>query len=291
MSLVIDRLAIIGVGLIGGSLARALRERGAVKYVVGCGRDAANLQRALELGVIDEACHDPLEAVRGADIVVVAVTLGATGDILARIGPGLGPDTVVTDVGSAKACVIDAARQHLPGACNRFVAGHPIAGGEKSGVEAANGALYVKHRVILTPMPENSEAALARIRLMWETVGADVTEMDAALHDEVLAATSHLPHLLAYALVDCLIDLGKPVNVFDFAAGGFRDITRIASSNPAMWRDISLANRTALLSVCDRFEQTLSTLRGLLEAGDGAGLEAEFGRAKAARDDFLRRRT
>lgn len=291
MSFAIERLAIIGVGLIGGSLARALRERGAVKHVVGCGRDPVNLRRALELGVIDEAHHDPLEAVRGADVVVVAVTLGATGDILARIAPGLGPDALVTDVGSAKACVVAAARQHLPGACARFVAGHPIAGGEKSGVDAANGALYEKHRVILTPMPENSPVALARIRLMWETVGAEVFEMDAALHDEVLAATSHLPHLLAYALVDCLIDLGKPVDVFDFAAGGFRDLTRIASSSPAMWRDISLANRTALLSVCDRFEQTLATLRGLLAAGDGAGLEAEFGRAKAARDDFLRRRT
>lgn len=291
MSPAIDRLAIIGVGLIGGSLARALRERGAVKHVVGCGRDAGNLRRALELGVIDEACHDPLEAVRGADVVVVAVTLGATGDILARIAPGLGPETLVTDVGSAKGCVIDAARQHLGAACERFVAGHPIAGGEKSGVDAANGALYVKHRVILTPMAENAPAALARIRLMWETVGADVFEMDAILHDDVLAATSHLPHLLAYALVDCLIDLDKPVDVFDFAAGGFRDLTRIASSNPAMWRDISLANRTALLSVCERFEHTLSTLRGLLEAGDGAGLEAEFARAKAARDDFLRRRT
>lgn len=290
MSLAIDRLAIIGVGLIGGSLARALRERGAVKHVVGCGRDAANLRRALELGVIDEAHHDPLEAVRGADVVVVAVTLGATGDILARIAPGLGPDTLVTDVGSAKACVVDAARQHLAGACARFVAGHPIAGGEKSGVDAANAALYEKHRVILTPMPENSRDALARIRLMWETVGADVFEMDAVLHDEVLAATSHLPHLLAYALVDCLVDLGKPVDVFDFAAGGFRDLTRIASSNPAMWRDIALANRTALLSVCDRFEQTLAGLRGLLEAGDGAGLEVEFGRAKAARDEFMRRR-
>ena len=291
MSLTIDRLAVIGVGLIGGSLARGLRERGAVKQVVGCGRDAGNLQRALELGVIDEACHDPLEAVRGADVVVVAVTLGATGEILARIAPGLGPDTVVTDVGSAKRCVIDAARRHLPDACARFIAGHPIGGGEKSGVEASNGGLYQKHRVILTPMPENDPGALARVRLMWETVGADVFEMDAMLHDEVLAATSHLPHLLAYALVDCLIDLGKPVDVFDFAAGGFRDFTRIASSNPSMWRDISLANRAALLSVCDRFERTLAVLRSLLEAGDGAGLEAEFGRAKAARDDFMRRRT
>lgn len=290
MSVSIGRLAIIGVGLIGGSLARALRERGAVAHVVGCGRDAGNLQRALELKVIDEATHDPVAAVRGADVVVIAVTLGATGDILARIAPGLGPDTIVTDVGSAKRCVIDAARTHLPQGCARFIAGHPIAGAEKSGVEAARADLYEKHRVILTPLPENLPAALASVRAMWETVGADVFEMDAGLHDEVLAATSHLPHLLAFALVNCLLDLGKPVNVFDFAAGGFRDFTRIASSNPAMWRDISMANREGLLAVCDRFEATLAGLRQALEAGDGAALEAEFGRAKAARDAFLQRK-
>lgn len=285
----IGRLAVLGVGLIGGSLARALRERGAVGHVVGCGRDPENLRRALELGVIDEATHDPLAAVRGADVVVVAVTLGATGPILARIAPGLGPETLVTDVGSAKRCVIEAAREHLPD-CSRFVAGHPIAGGEKSGVEAASGSLYERHRVILTPMPENRPAALARIRSMWETVGAEVVEMDAALHDQVLAATSHLPHLLAYALVDCLVDLDSPLDVFDYAAGGFRDFTRIASSNPAMWRDISLANREALLAVCDRFEQTLASMRRQLERGEGEALEAEFARAKAARDAFLLKR-
>jgi len=284
------RLAILGVGLIGGSLARALRERGAVESVVGCGRDRGNLERALELGVIDAWTHDPLEAVRGADIVVVAVTLGATADILARIAPGLSPQAIVTDVGSAKRCVIDAARAQLPSQLPRFVAGHPIAGAERSGVEASKADLYVRHRVILTPTAETDPAALARVRALWECVGAEVFDMDADLHDEVLAATSHLPHLLAYALVNCLLDLGKPVNVFDFAAGGFRDFTRIASSNPAMWRDISLENRTALLAVCTRFEQTLATLRTALEAGDAQTLEAEFGRAKAARDDFMRRR-
>ncbi len=286
----IERLAILGVGLIGGSLASALRARGAVGHVVGCGRDPDNLRRAVELGVIDEYTHDPLEAVRGADVVVVAVTLGATGGILARIAPGLGPDTLVTDVGSAKCCVIDAAREHLPD-CSRFIAGHPIAGGEKSGVEAANARLYERHRVILTPLPENRPSALAAIRRMWETVGAEVTEMEPALHDQVLAATSHLPHLLAFALVDCLVDLDSPVDVFDYAAGGFRDFTRIASSNPAMWRDISLANRSALLAVCTRFEHTLAALRRQLETGDAAALEAEFARAKAARDAFLQKRS
>lgn len=290
MSASFGRLAILGVGLIGGSLARALRERGAVESVVGCGRDRGNLERALELGVIDAWSHDPLEAVRDADIVVVAVTLGATADILARIAPGLAPQAIVTDVGSAKRCVIDAARETLTTHLPRFVAGHPIAGAERSGVEASKADLYVRHRVILTPTAETDPAALARVRALWECVGAEVFDMDADLHDEVLAATSHLPHLLAYALVNCLLDLGKPVNVFDFAAGGFRDFTRIASSNPAMWRDISLENRTALLAVCTRFEQTLATLRTALEAGDAQTLEAEFGRAKAARDDFMRRR-
>ena len=291
MSFSVGRLVVIGVGLIGGSLARGLRARGAVGSIVGCGRDPGNLARALELGVIDEWTHDPGEAVRGADMVVVAVTLGATADILARIAPHLAPNAIVTDVGSAKRGVIEAARAQLSAHCSRFVAGHPIAGAEKSGVEAAKPGLYEHHRVILTPMPENDPQALATVRRMWELVGAEVFDMDPELHDEVLAATSHLPHLLAYALVNCLLDLGKPVDVFDFAAGGFRDFTRIASSNPAMWRDICVENRTALLAVCARFEQTLASLRAALEAGDAAALEAGFSRAKNARDDFMRRRT
>lgn len=285
------RLAIIGVGLIGGSLARALRARGAVDGVVGCGRERGNLERAVELGVIDTWTHDPAEAVRGADVVVVAVTLGATADILARIAPALSPQAIVTDVGSAKRCVIEAARAALPAPhYARFVAGHPIAGAEKSGVEAAKAELYERHCVILTPTADTDATALATVRRLWQCVGAEVCDMDADLHDEVLAATSHLPHLLAYALVDCLLDLDTPVDVFDFAAGGFRDFTRIASSSPAMWRDIAIENRTALLAVCTRFEQTLASLRQALEAGDAAALEAAFARAKRARDEFMRRR-
>jgi len=286
------RVAIIGVGLIGGSLACALRAQGAAEHVVGCGRDRGNLERAVELGVIDAWTHDPAEAVRGADLVVVAVTLGATADILARIAPALAPQAIITDVGSAKRCVLEAARAQLPPThYARFVAGHPIAGAEQSGVEAAKADLYVRHRVILTPVANTDREALATVRRLWECVGADVLDMDADLHDEVLAATSHLPHLLAYALVDCLLGLDSPVDVFDFAAGGFRDFTRIASSSPTMWRDIAIQNRRALLAVCTRFEATLATLRRAVEAGDAQALETAFARAKRARDDFVRRRT
>jgi prephenate dehydrogenase len=286
----IDTLCIIGVGLIGGSLARALRDAGLVRRVVGCGRDPGNLARAIELGVIDHAESDPAKAVAGADMVVVAVTLGATQDILSRIAPALDPAAIVTDVGSAKACVVAAARATLStAALPRFVPGHPIAGAEKSGVEASNARLFERHRVILTPIPEQSPDALSRVTRMWEAAGATVLNMDPDLHDQVLAATSHLPHLLAYAMVNCLLEMETPVDVFDYAAGGFRDFTRIASSNPPMWRDIALANAPALIAMCDRFERSLGSLREALERGDGSALEAAFARAKRARDDFMTR--
>lgn len=288
----IDTLCILGVGLIGGSLARALREAGLVRRVVGCGRDPGNLARAIELGVIDEAFHDPAQAVVGADLVVVAVTLGATGDILATIAPALKADAIVTDVGSAKACVIAAARQTLaPAALSRFVPGHPIAGAEKSGVEASKSDLFVRHRVILTPLPEQAATALSTVVAMWEATGAEVISMEAGFHDQVLAATSHLPHVLAYAMVNCLLDLETSVNVMDYAAGGFRDFTRIASSNPPMWRDIALNNAPALLAMIERFQTSLAQLREALEARDGVALERAFSRAKTARDDYLKRST
>ena len=285
----IDTLCILGVGLIGGSLARALREAGQVRRIVGCGRDRANLDRALALGVIDEATSDPALAVAGADMVVVAVTLGATRDILARIAPALRRDAIVTDVGSVKASVVEAARATLGDAFPRFVAGHPIAGGEKSGVEASSATLYRQHRVILTPHTTQDQRALEEVAAMWRASGATVSCMDAARHDEILAATSHLPHLLAYALVGCLLRLDGEESPFDYAAGGFRDFTRIASSNPAMWRDISLANAPALLAVCERFEQVLGEFRRAIANGDGAALENGFGQAKAARDEYLQR--
>lgn len=286
----IHRLAIIGVGLIGGSLASALRRRGLVGEVVGCGRDARNLQQGVALGVLDHYTHDPAAAAAGADMVVVAVTLGATRAILERIAPALDAASIVTDVGSTKASVVADARFALGKHFPRFVPGHPIAGGERSGVEASNPDLYERHRVILTPVEETAPAALAKVRAMWAATGAEVADMTPAHHDEVLAATSHLPHMLAYALVDCLASLGGGEgSILDYAAGGFRDFTRIASSNPEMWRDIALQNREALEVLCARFEANFRDLREAIARGDGAALEALFKRAKHVRDAYLQR--
>ena len=284
------RLTVIGVGLIGGSLARALRARGLVTEVLGCGRDLGNLQRGVELGVIDGYTTDPVAAVAEADLVVVATTLGATGEILQRIAPSLRPEALITDVGSTKQSVVVAARSALGANFPRFVPGHPIAGGEKSGVAAALPDLFVNHRVSLTPLPETAVSALAKIHAMWEAVGAVVSTMDVALHDEVLAATSHLPHMLAYALVDCLAAMSDSGAIFEYAGGGFRDFTRIASSSPDMWRDIALANREALSAVCTRFQATFSELQQAIATSDGAALHGLFTRAKLVRDEYLVRR-
>lgn len=284
------RAAIIGVGLIGGSLARALRGRGLVKEIVGCGRDEQNLARGVALNVIDRYTTSPREAVEHADLVVVAATLGATHAIFERIAPALAPQAVITDVGSTKRSVVEDARATLGTAFVRFVPGHPIAGGEKSGVEASTANLFERHRVILTPAPETNSDALATVRQMWQATGAQISLMDIDHHDEVLAATSHLPHMLAFALVDCLASAGDRGEIFDYAAGGFRDFTRIASSNPQMWRDIALANRVALTAMCSRFEITFAGLKEAIASQDGVALHAIFARAKLARDDYLVRR-
>ncbi|MBM4227357.1 MAG: prephenate dehydrogenase/arogenate dehydrogenase family protein [Gammaproteobacteria bacterium] len=286
----IQRLAIIGVGLIGGSLAAALRQRGLVREVVGCGRDARNLQQGVAMGVLDHYTHDAAEAAAGADMVVVAVTLGATRGILERIAPVLHPASIVTDVGSTKAGVVAAAREALDKHFPHFVPGHPIAGGERSGVEASNPDLYERHRIILTPVEETAPAALTAVRDMWAATGAEVVDMSPLHHDEILAATSHLPHMLAYALVDCLAGLGDGEGaILDYAAGGFRDFTRIASSNPEMWRDIALENREALEGLCARFETTFHDLRLAIARGDGPAMEALFTHAKQVRDAYLKR--
>ena len=282
----IERLAIIGVGLIGGSLALALRQGGACREVVGCGRNQANLDRAVALGVIDRYTHDPAEAVAGADMVLVAVPLGAMRAVFAAMRPGLSPETVVTDAGSAKASVVldaQAAWGELPAG---FVPGHPIAGTEQSGVEAAFPTLYQGRRVILTPLATSDEEAVARVRAMWETAGAVVESMSVAHHDEVLAATSHLPHMLAFGLVDSLARMRDNDEIFRYAAGGFRDFTRIASSDPVMWRDICLANRPALLDMLARYKEDLRLIEDAIEAADGEALLEIFTRAKAARDRF-----
>lgn len=282
----ISKLCIIGVGLIGGSVARALRECNCVDSIVGTGRQLENLQRAEELGVIDAYVQDPGKAVEDADIVLVAVPLGAMQSVFEQIGPHLSPQTIITDVGSAKQSVVAAAREVFNGLPSTFVPGHPIAGTEKSGVEASFAELFQHRRVILTPDAGTDPDALDRIKLLWQACGAQVMEMDPVHHDAVLAATSHLPHMLAYALVDTLARMDDSQEIFEYAAGGFRDFTRIASSDPVMWHDICLANRDQLIKVMRAFSDDLHRLCDAMEQGDGDFLKTTFNRAKSARDKF-----
>jgi prephenate dehydrogenase len=286
---VIDRLCIIGVGLIGGSLARALRTAGFCKEVVGGGRDPEHLQQAVELGVIDRFDTDLATAVAGADMVLVAVPLGAMQTVFSKIRDHLDENAVLTDAGSAKGSVIEAARQAFGSVPGWFVPGHPIAGTEHSGVAASLPDLYQNRRVILTPLVHTAAAAVERVRAMWEAAGAVVTEMDAAHHDAVLAATSHLPHVLAFTLVDSLARLGDTEELFAYAAGGFRDFTRIASSDPVMWRDICLANGDAIQLLIDRFIVDLQALSRCVHEHDGVCLLELFESAKLVRDAYIKK--
>jgi prephenate dehydrogenase len=282
----INRLCIIGVGLIGGSLARALKQAGYCAEVVGCGRDAAHLRRAQEIGVIDRYERDPARAVDDADMIVLAVPLGAMEVVMRTIAGHVAADAVITDVGSTKGGVVTAAQAAFGAVPERFVPGHPIAGTEKSGVEASFADLFQERRVILTPLDHSDADAVAAVREMWERTGAEVMEMSVAHHDEILAATSHLPHMLAFALVDTLARMHEQAEIFRYAAGGFRDFTRIASSDPVMWRDICLANREAIAAMIDRFQGDLAGLREAIVKGDGRRIEEIFVRAKAARDRY-----
>jgi prephenate dehydrogenase len=283
----IRRLAVIGVGLIGGSLARALRTTGELDEVVGCGRSVGNLNRALELGVIDRFTHDPAEAVRGADMVFLAVPLGAMARTFSAIKDDLDDDAVVTDGGSVKGSVVADAAAAFGGVPPRFVPGHPIAGTEHSGVEASFPELYQNRRIILTPLPETDPDATEKVRAMWESCGARVTCMGVGHHDEVLAATSHLPHMLAFGLVDALSRMRENDEIFRYAAGGFRDFTRIASSSPVMWRDICIANREALGALLADFSAEMADLADSIRRGDGDHLLEIFQRAKEARDRYV----
>jgi len=283
----INRLALIGVGLIGGSLARALRDAGHVREVIGYGRGLGNLQRAVELGVADRVETSLSAAVRDADMVVLATPVGSMAEILGAIAPYLANDAVVTDVGSVKGTIAAAARTALGEKLSSFVPGHPIAGTERTGVEASFSSLFVGRRVVLTPLAETSAEAVARVRAMWQAAGADVVSMSVEHHDAVLAATSHLPHLLAYALVDMLARLDDSREIFAYAAGGFRDFTRIASSDPEMWRDISLANRDAIVSMLKKYRAEVDGLIKAVSAGDGEKLQTLFAHAKAARDALV----
>ncbi|MCG6967630.1 MAG: prephenate dehydrogenase/arogenate dehydrogenase family protein [Chromatiaceae bacterium] len=287
MSAAVGRLTVIGVGLIGGSLARALRAAGLVDEIVGCGRGKANLEEAIALGVIDRYTHDVAQAVAGADLVFLAVPLGAMRETFATLRGALPAGALVTDGGSAKGSVVHDCRVAAPELLGRFVPGHPIAGTEKNGVGASFAELYQGRRVILTPLAENDPAAVARVRAIWEACGAEVAEMSVQHHDEVLAATSHLPHMLAFGLVDMLARLKENDEIFRYAAGGFRDFTRIASSNPVMWRDICIANRAALGPMLAAFADEMNELAARISAADGEALLAIFERAKAARDRYV----
>ncbi|AJC19166.1 prephenate dehydrogenase [Pandoraea sputorum] len=284
----LNKLVICGVGLIGGSLARALKAAGAVNEVVGVGRTEASLARACELGVIDRAATSIADAVSGADIVLLAAPVAQTPALLATIRPHLSGETIVTDAGSTKTDAVAAAHEALGDEAWRFVPGHPIAGAELSGVDAAKVDLYRDRRVVLCPQPANRAEDVARVRGMWEATGARVSEMTERQHDRVFASVSHLPHVLSYALIAQILDAPDAALKFGFAGGGFRDFTRIAASNPEMWRDICVANRDALLAELDGYLATLGSLRQLIDAGDGAGLEAVFARTSQARTDWAK---
>jgi prephenate dehydrogenase len=280
----IGRLAVIGVGLIGGSLALGLKAKGAVEHVVGYSRSQTARASALNLGIIDSAASSIAEAVSDADMVFLAVPMGAMASVMREIVPYLKTDCIVTDGGSAKAQVVAAARECLADKLSHFVPGHPIAGTEKSGPEAAFATLYEDHRVVLTPIAETSRQATDTVKTMWQTVGAEVYEMDVEQHDVVLAATSHLPHVLAFNLVGMLAQRDDCDEVLRYAAGGFRDFSRIASSDAVMWRDICLGNQTAILGLLAEYQAGLTQLEQAIKAGQGEYLVDVFERAKKARD-------
>lgn len=284
------KIVICGVGLIGGSFALALKQAGALAAggeIVGMGRSTGSLEEAYRLGVIDRYTTDWADALAGADLVMLAMPVGQTEATLRALAPHLGTDTVVSDAGSTKQDVVSAARAALGDKIGRFVPGHPIAGAEKSGVSAAQANLYRERRVVLTPLPENAASDVARVRDAWLACGAQVSELSAETHDGIFAAVSHLPHLLAYALVHEFANRDNAAQLFDFAAGGFRDFTRIASSHPEMWRDICVANRAALIKELDAYQAELMRTRMLLASVDGAGLEAMFGKARTTRNAWL----
>jgi prephenate dehydrogenase len=287
-----NKLVIFGVGLIGGSLARALRERaGATGEVVGVGRSMKSVERALELGVIDSAVllgdDSALKhALRDADFVLIAAPVAQTEPLLRRIAPFLDARTIVTDAGSTKNDAVAAARAALGDRATQFVPGHPIAGRESSGVDAALPDLYVDRNVVLCPLPENTPESVERVAAMWLATGASVHRMSAEQHDGVFASVSHLPHVLSFALVEQILEAPDAALKFSFAAGGFRDFTRIAASSPEMWRDVCIANRAALLTEIDAYTKVLARFRQAIDASDGAALEAAFERSRTARSEW-----
>jgi prephenate dehydrogenase len=297
----IRKLVVIGVGLIGGSFALALRKAGCVQHITGVGRSRENVQRALKLGAIDEIAVDLPSALKNASIVFLAIPVGQTGEIMKQIAPYLEPDTIVTDAGSTKQDVITAARTHLASHLRSFVPGHPIAGAERSGAMAAQAGLFRDKNVVLTPLDETCAEATGQVTELWQACGARVSLMSAGLHDQILAAVSHLPHVLAFTLMHHIShvqddaekaqkkhDKLSPNEALRFAGSGFRDFTRIAGSSPEMWRDICLSNREALIAQIDAYHRELAEVREMLGRGDGESLERIFSEAREARQQWLK---
>lgn len=282
-----DMVVVIGLGLIGGSLAASVRASGAAREVRGFDADAATRERALARGLVDAAPATLAQALDGASVIVIAVPTLAVESVLAAVRDGAPANAVITDVASVKGSVLAAARRVFDALPGGLVPGHPIAGSERSGVDAADPHLFRDHRVILTPHAGSAVEAVTCVRSMWEQAGASVVCMDAAEHDRVLALTSHLPHVLAFTLVNTLARQDASEQIFGFAAGGFRDFTRIASSDPVMWRDIAIANRPALLDALDVFSSAMTELRAAIDAADGDALHAAFTAAREARERYL----
>jgi len=278
-----SRVVIVGVGLIGGSLALSLKRAGVVGTVVGVGRSAASLEKAKALGVIDEIAESLADAAREASLIVLCAPVAQNFALLQALEPHLQPGTIVTDAGSTKSDVIMAAKTALGDKVAQFVPAHPIAGRELNGVEAALNDLYLNKKVVMCPLQENSRADVAAVRAMWEASGADVRLMSAVQHDAVFASVSHLPHVLSYALVAQVANAEDASLKLDFAGGGFRDFTRIAASSPEMWRDICIANKEALLREISTYEAILGHLKAQIKAGDGEALERVFARASDTR--------
>ena len=290
MSTTINNLCVIGTGLIGGSFSLALKHAGACAKVIGAGRSEHTLQRAKQLGIIDDYDIDISSAVQSADVVFISVPLGAMAAVFEKISSGLeacaNKDIIITDAGSSKQQVQGLANDILGDYAKRFVAGHPIAGTENSGPDAAFSELFHDRRTILTPTDQTDADAVSLVTELWQKAGAVVETMEAGHHDKVLAATSHLPHMLAFGLVHCLENLEDIEDIFRFAAGGFRDVTRIASSDPTMWRDICLNNKQPILDMMKRYKDELDMLYNALEKDDGDKLMEVFQHAKQTRDKF-----
>ncbi len=285
-----NRIAILGVGLIGGSVARAIKKHQLCPDIVGYGRQESELIKAVELGVIDRYQTSVAEAVKNADLVLLAAPMGAFEALFREMASTLSSTAIITDVGSAKVSVLAAAKSAFGSLPANLVPAHPIAGTEKSGVSASFDSLFENRCTIVTPTETSSAAAIKKVNALWQALGADVVNMTPERHDQVLAATSHLPHVLAFSLVDTLSHMQAHSEIFRFSAGGFKDFTRIASSDPIMWRDICLHNKDAILAVLEQYETGLARLKQAIACQDGEKIVSVFSRAKQARDTHINRK-